>query len=168
MAEKWDKAKVAEFLASRPFRYAFDESKVKRDDKGQFAVQSAKSVSSDVPESESSVLPGEHGSEDGFVWRMQPKGSELHGQKSMDSNDEEIEGVFAFDNLNELAAVDWFNEKDMELVKIKVSKGDTFRTSDQEGIGLRSGKGEIVGRMPFDDVRSASKWAQEKQRSKWK
>jgi len=97
------------------------------------------------------------------VYRIQPQGANLHGQQSETSNGEVIGGVFVFDNLNELAAIDWMNEPDVELVEIRIEPGDTFRTFDQEGTGLRQGRGQVVGRIRFDDVRAAREWAVEEQ-----
>jgi len=117
---------------------------------------------------QSKILPREDGTDHGYVWRVQPVGSDLHGQQSTTSNDDTIDGVFVFDNLNELTAIDWMNEKNVELVKIAIDDGDTFTTSDQEGIGLKSGRGKVVAAMPFDDIRSVRRWATDAQKNGWK
>ena len=161
---------------------SFEESKHPRGNsknRGQFSAKgttkSEKSVNKNykgknvAKSAESEFYPGnQNGEEQGYVWRVQPIGSNLHDVKSMDSNDEEIIGVFVFETLNEVAAIDWMDQKDVELVKIKIDKGDLFKTYDQEGVGLKSGKGEIVARKPFESVRDVRDWAIEGNRNGWK
>lgn len=109
-----------------------------------------------------------NGEERGFVWRVQPRGADLHAQKSTDSNDDEIPGVFVFKSLNDLAAIDWMNERNLELVKIAAEPADLFTTYDQEGAGLKTGRGAIVARKNFKDTRSLRTWAEKKQADGWK
>jgi len=113
-----------------------------------------------------SVMPYQ-GTGDGEVWRVQPAGAKLHGQKSQDSNGDEIRGVFVFDNLNELAAIDWDRMENVELVKIKVGENDTFTTRDVEGVGLKAGRGKIVARKQFTDTSEVRDWASSAQSRGW-
>jgi hypothetical protein len=115
-----------------------------------------------------SVLPEEDGGHPGYVWRVHPQGSELHSANSETSNGDSIPGVFVFKNLNELAASDWMNEKNVELAKIKADDRDLFDTSDVEGCGLKRGRGQIVARAPFKDIRELRDWATAHQRNDWK
>jgi hypothetical protein len=102
-----------------------------------------------------------------IVWRVHPQGAKLHGTKSRTSNEDELKGVMVFDSLNDLAAIDWANEDNVELVKIRIKDGDTFTTHDQEGQGLRSGKGKIIASKKFADTRTIQRWAEHQQKTGW-
>ncbi len=132
----------------------------KRDEKGEWTAGG-------VPPLTDDHFNPPNGHEPGVFWRVHPKGASLHGARSTTSADEEIDGVMVFDNLNELAALDWMNEKNVELVKIAAGTGDTFHVGDQEGVGLKAGRGEIVARKAFKDVKAIKSWSQQKQMDGW-
>lgn len=143
-----------EFVELIPFRYSFDESKHPRDQRGRFKV---------ADKTDEFFFPP-NGKRPGVVWRVQPSGAVLHHQKSMSTEEGEIEGVFVFSDLNDLAPIDWSNEHNVELVAIKVdSESDLFDAGDQEGEGLRNGRGLIIARKSFEDIRAVRKWAQDNQ-----
>jgi hypothetical protein len=130
--------------------------------------ESRKKGEEKVNASGTSLWPAGSETDEKHVWRIQPVGADLHGQRSQASDESEIPGVFVFENANEIAAIDWMNTGPVELVKIAVDKKkDLFPTQDQEGVGLKEGRGKIVARATYENEAAISEEAERRQSEGW-
>ena len=95
------------------------------------------------------------------VYRIQPRGAELHGVETESSDGTPAGGVHVFGSLGEVAACrEWLTEAGVELAEIECDARDLRPNGDYEGITLRAGRGRIVRRRLFRDTRRVSRWAE--------
>lgn len=97
------------------------------------------------------------------VYRIQPRDAELHGVQTETSNGELAEGVHVFETLPELASAlaGWCSGEELvELAVIECEGKDVRENGDYEGSLLLKGRGRIVERKPFEDLRGVKEWAE--------
>jgi hypothetical protein len=83
----------------------------------------------------------------------------LHGIETTTSNDEPAGGVHVFESLPEVYGCrEWCNEDRVELATIECEPRDLQHNGDYEGALLLKGRGKIVRRKKFVDVRAIAAW----------
>jgi hypothetical protein len=95
------------------------------------------------------------------VYRIQPQGADLHGVETETSNGKDAGGVHVFETIPEVYACrEWRNERGVELAEIECDADDLCDNGDYEGALLPKGRGRIVRRRRFADVRQISQWVE--------
>lgn len=94
------------------------------------------------------------------VYRIQKHDAELHGIRSLTSNDEELPGVFVFESLPEAYGCREWNQEEagVELATIECEPKDLRHVGDYEGVLLKADRGTIVDRRPFATIGDCAKW----------